>query len=124
VAKRTLAPETIAKWRAAALKNQPWKRSTGPKTAEGKAQAARNGKSRQRGGCSYRELFAFAKALRQEVRAAAAFRKEAAKAQTAKSVERPRPSGPGDSSFVLAKAAWSSFEDCGSARAPSSCSRR
>lgn len=72
--RRTLTPETIAKWRAAALKNRPWERSTGPKTAEGKAQAARNGKTRQRGRHSYRELFAIAKALRQEVRAEAAFR--------------------------------------------------
>lgn len=83
MSKRKVTPEAIAKWRAAALKNQPWKHSTGPKTAEGKAQAARNGKTRQLGNYSYRELFAIAKALRQEVRAAAACRKDAAKSLAA-----------------------------------------
>jgi hypothetical protein len=95
MSKRNVTPETIAKWREAALKNQPWKRSTGPKTAEGKAQAARNGKTRQRGRHSYRELFAMAKARRLELRAEAAFRKDAAKSRAAE--RRPtsgRPTKP------------------------------
>ena len=37
------------------LRNKPWLRSTGPKTAEGKAQAALNGKTRQKGEYSVRE---------------------------------------------------------------------
>jgi hypothetical protein len=83
MSKRMTTPETIAKLRAAALKNKPWRRSTGPKTAAGKAQAARNGRARQRGEYSDRELRAIAKALRLYIRVAAAFRKEAAKARAA-----------------------------------------
>ena len=42
--------------RRAALQNQPWYYSTGPKTPEGKAKAALNGKVRQKGPRSVREL--------------------------------------------------------------------
>jgi hypothetical protein len=42
--------------RSAALANQPWTRSTGPKTVAGKAQAAANGKARQTASHSVREL--------------------------------------------------------------------
>jgi hypothetical protein len=41
--------------RASALFHQPWTRSTGPVTAEGKAKAAANGKSRQVGPVSVRK---------------------------------------------------------------------
>ena len=36
--------------------HRPWTRSTGPRTAEGKAQSVLNGKTRQTGGRSVREL--------------------------------------------------------------------
>lgn len=42
--------------RAAALQHQPWRHSTGPRTAEGKAQSRSNGKRRQIGEISVREL--------------------------------------------------------------------
>jgi len=42
--------------REAALRNKPWLRSTGPRTAVGKARAALNGKERQLGDVSVREL--------------------------------------------------------------------
>ena len=41
--------------RAAALLNRPWQYSTGPKTANGKARAAANGRRRQYGSLSVRE---------------------------------------------------------------------
>jgi hypothetical protein len=41
--------------RQLALATRPWERSTGPKTAAGKAQAALNGKTRQKGEKSSRE---------------------------------------------------------------------
>jgi hypothetical protein len=42
--------------RQAALDNRPWESSTGPKTIEGKARASGNGRSRQRGPISIRQL--------------------------------------------------------------------
>ena len=42
--------------REAALRNQPWQYLTGPRTAAGKAQAAANGKLRQIGELSVREV--------------------------------------------------------------------
>jgi hypothetical protein len=36
--------------------HRPWQHSTGPRTAAGKAQAARNGKLRQKGERSIREI--------------------------------------------------------------------
>jgi hypothetical protein len=44
------------KLRESALKHQPWRYSTGPKTVEGKKAAVNNGKSRQLGPKSTREL--------------------------------------------------------------------
>jgi hypothetical protein len=40
----------------AARQNQPWLNSTGPKTAAGKARSAANGKLRQTGALSVREV--------------------------------------------------------------------
>jgi hypothetical protein len=52
-----LSPEAIQRLREAALLGRPWAFSTGPRTPEGKAQAVKNGKLRQRqGGLSTREL--------------------------------------------------------------------
>src|SRR5438132_2591461 len=42
--------------RLAALKNQPWRFSTGPRTAAGKAKVAQNGKSRQQGPLSIKQI--------------------------------------------------------------------
>ena len=44
------------KLRQTALTHQPWLRSTGPRTPAGKAQAVANGKVRQKGPVSVREL--------------------------------------------------------------------
>jgi hypothetical protein len=49
-------PEGLERVRQAARKTQPWKRSTGPRTPKGKAQAVLNGKRRQKGRLSVREL--------------------------------------------------------------------
>jgi hypothetical protein len=42
--------------RQEALKNQPWRLSTGPRTSQGKAKVAANGKLRQQGLQSVREI--------------------------------------------------------------------
>ena len=49
-------PEGLERLRAAALRHQPWRFATGPRTEAGKAVAARNGKKRQLGPLSVREL--------------------------------------------------------------------
>ncbi len=51
-----LTAEGRERLRQTALKNRPWEASTGPRTAEGKARAARNGKKRQLGPRSVREI--------------------------------------------------------------------
>jgi hypothetical protein len=51
-----LTPAGREKLRQAALAKKPWVFSTGPRTAAGKAQAALNGKHRQLGPISIREL--------------------------------------------------------------------
>jgi len=52
------------KLRKTALQNKPWQFSTGPRTAEGKAVVASNGRARQKGPTSVREARAEARALR------------------------------------------------------------
>lgn len=54
-----LSLESRQRLRVAAFKNQPWKRSTGPRTPAGKATAAGNGKVRQIGPRSVREIRAY-----------------------------------------------------------------
>lgn len=56
--RKGITPEGREKLRETALRNQPWKFSTGPRTAAGKARVARNGKLRQIGARSVRELHA------------------------------------------------------------------
>ena len=51
-----LSDEARRRLRAAICRRQPWKRSTGPKTAKGKQQSVRNGKRRQTGPISVREM--------------------------------------------------------------------
>jgi hypothetical protein len=53
---RGLTPEGRERLRQAALKNQPWRKTTGPRTPEGKARSAANGKARQKNTMSVREL--------------------------------------------------------------------
>ena len=54
-----LSLESRQRLRVAAFKNQPWQRSTGPRTPAGKAKVARNGKLRQIGPRSIREIRAY-----------------------------------------------------------------
>jgi hypothetical protein len=51
-----LTSEGKQRLREAALRHRPWEHATGPRTPAGKAQAARNGKLRQRGSRSVREI--------------------------------------------------------------------
>jgi hypothetical protein len=50
-----LSPEGRERLRQAALANRPWEKSTGPKTAAGKAVVADNGRARQKGPMSVRQ---------------------------------------------------------------------
>ena len=54
--RKGLSPAGREKLRQTALKHQPWRFSTGPRTPEGKAKVALNGKRRQVGPKSVREL--------------------------------------------------------------------
>ena len=54
--RRGLSADGRERLRQAALANRPWEGSTGPKTVEGKAASAGNGKARQKGPRSVREL--------------------------------------------------------------------
>ena len=57
VLKRTGLTDTgRTRLRAAALAQQPWRFSTGPRTPEGKARAAENGRVRQKSERSIRQL--------------------------------------------------------------------
>lgn len=62
--RKGLTPEGRERLREAARANQPWSRSTGPRTVEGKAKAATNGKKRQLGLLSTREMKADLRKLR------------------------------------------------------------
>jgi len=46
----------LERLRESAIRNKPWEHSTGPKTAPGKAQVVANGKKRQKGPKSVREI--------------------------------------------------------------------
>ena len=54
--RRGLSADGRERLREAALANRPWEGSTGPRTPEGKAKAAVNGRTRQRGLKSVREV--------------------------------------------------------------------
>jgi hypothetical protein len=54
--RRGLTPEGRAKLRQSALAHRPWRFATGPRTAEGKARSAANGRVRQKGELSLRGL--------------------------------------------------------------------
>ena len=53
--RRYISPEGLERLRAAAFAHEPWRFSTGPRSARGKAQSVLNGKLRQRGPVSVRE---------------------------------------------------------------------
>jgi hypothetical protein len=53
--------------RRAALDNRPWEHSTGPRTPAGRAQSALNGKKRQLGPLSVREVRAELRGVRELV---------------------------------------------------------
>jgi hypothetical protein len=69
-----LTPAGRERLRQAALRTRPWMCSTGPTSAAGKAQAVANGKRRQLGPYSVRELRAELTALCEMTRAMAATR--------------------------------------------------
>lgn len=54
--RRKFSPEGLERLRAAALANRPWLRTRGPTSPDGKARAAKNGRYRQRGEKSRREM--------------------------------------------------------------------
>jgi hypothetical protein len=54
--RKGLSPEGRERLREAALRNRPWRLSTGPRTPEGKARAAQNNKVQQTGPVSVRQL--------------------------------------------------------------------
>ena len=51
-----LTPEGRERLRQAVMKTKPWLSSTGPRTAAGKARSAENGRKRQKGERSIRQL--------------------------------------------------------------------
>jgi hypothetical protein len=63
--RKGLTPEGRERLRQAALRNRPWRFSTGPRTPEGKAKMVINGKRRQLGPRSVREVRADLAGLRQ-----------------------------------------------------------
>ena len=54
--RKALTPGGRMRLQLAALLHEPWQHSTGPRTPEGKARAAQNGKKRQLGPQSMREI--------------------------------------------------------------------
>jgi hypothetical protein len=64
-----LTPEGREMLRQSAHRNKSWRLSTGPKTVEGKAIVARNGKVRQKGPTSVREAKVEARAVRDMIHA-------------------------------------------------------
>lgn len=62
--RKSLTPEGRERLRRAAQSNRPWQYATGPRTPEGKAMAAANGRMRQLGLVSLRELKADLRQLR------------------------------------------------------------
>ena len=54
--RRGLTPAGVERLRQAALRDRPWEHATGPLTQAGKAKSAANGRWRQRGAQSIREV--------------------------------------------------------------------
>jgi hypothetical protein len=64
-----LCDASLARLRAAALANRPWRFATGPKTVEGRARAASNGRRRHIGPLSVRQARAEIAKVRSMIRA-------------------------------------------------------
>ena len=71
-----LSEEGRERLRQAAFRHQPWTQATGPKTPAGKAQAARNGKKRQLGPRSVREIRADLSEIRASLKDMAEIRRQ------------------------------------------------
>jgi hypothetical protein len=76
--RKGLSPEGREQIREAILFHQPWRFTTGPRTPEGKARSAANGKVRQKGAKSVREVRAELAEVRGLIKGMAATRKQAA----------------------------------------------
>jgi hypothetical protein len=70
-----LTPEGRAKLRATALRSRLWEHSTGPRTPEGKARSAANGRRTQKGPLSVRQMRAMAREAKELVQAMEAARR-------------------------------------------------
>jgi hypothetical protein len=66
--RKGITPEGRERLRQTALQHQPWRFACGPKTEAGKAKVARNGKKRQIGPRSVREVRAELRAVRELLR--------------------------------------------------------
>ena len=66
--------------REAAKLNRPWKHATGPRTLEGKRRSAANGRVRQIGSLSVRQLQAFTAEIHEAIEAMRDTRREASEA--------------------------------------------
>ena len=75
---RGITPAGREALRRAALKNRPWEKATGPKTPEGKARSAANGKLRQKGALSVRGEQAAVRDVQQMIAQMRACRREVA----------------------------------------------
>jgi hypothetical protein len=72
--RRGFTAEGLQRLRESALKHRPWESSTGPRTIEGKIKVANNGRKRQVGPVSIRQLKAELAVVQAEVRELAAMR--------------------------------------------------
>jgi hypothetical protein len=75
--RKGLTEEGRQRLRQSALRHRPWEHASGPRTAQGKSQAAKNGKKRQCGPLSVREVRGGLEALRQLLQEARAVRRMA-----------------------------------------------
>ena len=74
--RRKHTPDGLARLRAAALANQPWRFSTGPRTPEGKAKVAENGRKHRKGPISVRERRRQVAAIRRSLEVLAELRRQ------------------------------------------------
>lgn len=75
--RKGLSPEGRERIREAIFLHQPWRSTTGPRTPEGKARSAANGKVRQKGAMSVREMRAELAEFSQLIQGMSATRKQA-----------------------------------------------
>ena len=71
-----LRPEGRERLRQAALRNEPWQFSTGPRTEEGKARVAMNGRKHKKGDLSIRERRALTADIRSLIAQTAKVRRQ------------------------------------------------